>query len=66
MIHAHLPFLLQPTACNFRIEPIIQTVALLSLGWLYAESMQQKLSNDLRKLFSSIVSVDCRKIVFVF
>ncbi|KAI6229914.1 Anaphase-promoting complex subunit 1 [Aphelenchoides fujianensis] len=47
MIFAHLPFLLQPTSCDFRINPVVQTVAILSLGWLYAESMQTQLTNDL-------------------
>ncbi|KAI6194639.1 Anaphase-promoting complex subunit 1 [Aphelenchoides besseyi] len=47
MIYAHLPFLLQPTSCDFRIDPVVQTVALLSLGCLYLESMQPQLTNDL-------------------
>ncbi|KAI6197213.1 hypothetical protein M3Y94_01197800 [Aphelenchoides besseyi] len=47
MIYAHLPFLLQPTSCDFRIDPVVQTVALLSLGCLYSESMQPQLTNDL-------------------
>lgn len=47
MIYAHLPFLLQPTLCDFRIEPVIQTVALLALGYLFTKSMNAQLTNDL-------------------
>ncbi|CAD5212939.1 unnamed protein product [Bursaphelenchus okinawaensis] len=47
ILYAHLPFLLQPTVCDFRIEPSIQTVSLLSLGYLFAESMHMHLTNDL-------------------
>ncbi|CAD5217066.1 unnamed protein product [Bursaphelenchus xylophilus] len=47
ILYTHLPFLLQPTVCDFRIEPSIQTVSLLSLGYLFAESMHAQLTNDL-------------------
>lgn len=42
-----MPFLLQPTLCDFRIEPVVQTVALLALGCLFAKSMNSQLTNDL-------------------
>lgn len=47
MIATHLPFLLQPTLCEFRIELVIQTAALISLGLLFSETANYTVSSQL-------------------
>lgn len=47
MLTTHLPFLLQPTLCEFRFEMVVQTAAVVGLGYLFAESMNQSLSSQL-------------------
>uniref|UniRef100_A0A915D2V7 Anaphase-promoting complex subunit 1 n=1 Tax=Ditylenchus dipsaci TaxID=166011 RepID=A0A915D2V7_9BILA len=47
VLATHLPFLLMPTLCEFRIEASIQTTALVSLGFLFAETVNLSLTNQL-------------------
>lgn len=48
-----MPFLLPPTLCEFHIDPSIQTAAVISLGFLFAEtanySLVSKLINQISK-----------------
>nr|CAD2173379.1 unnamed protein product [Meloidogyne enterolobii] len=47
MISAHLPFLLQPTLVEFKIELSIQSAAIVSLGLLFAETANHNISSQL-------------------
>ncbi|KAL3090662.1 hypothetical protein niasHT_023507 [Heterodera trifolii] len=47
IIATHLPFLLQPTLCEFRIDLVVQTAALLSLGLLFCETTNHTVSSQL-------------------
>ncbi|KAI1726369.1 anaphase-promoting complex subunit 1 [Ditylenchus destructor] len=47
VLATHLPFLLMPTLCEFRIEATIQTAAIVSLGFLFAETANASLTNQL-------------------
>jgi hypothetical protein len=45
MISTHLPFLLQPTLIEFKIELSVQTAAIISLGLLFAETANHSVSS---------------------
>uniref|UniRef100_A0A914H9E7 Anaphase-promoting complex subunit 1 n=1 Tax=Globodera rostochiensis TaxID=31243 RepID=A0A914H9E7_GLORO len=47
IIATHLPFLLQPTLCEFRIDLVVQTAALISLGLLFCETSNHTVSSQL-------------------
>jgi len=47
MLATHLPFLLGPTLLEFRIEPIVQTAALVAIGYLFSETAHTSLTHQL-------------------
>lgn len=47
MLTTHLPFLMAPTLCEFKIEASIQTSAVVALGYLHAETVNHALSSQL-------------------
>jgi hypothetical protein len=47
VLATHLPFMLQPTLCELKIESCVQTASVVSLGLLFSETANLSLADQL-------------------